>query len=475
MSNFQYKYLKYKHKYIEEKKLLLQQKLSLKGGGDDAIRIHYGGSFSPPTRAHTKLAIDAITFMVNHILNNKNLSGINKIYFHYAYVHEIYGKSSINTKCVSAKHRAMMLQLTAENVINQLLNNKNPLNKNLLSKREGNGLNLNIQTSTGQRNIMVEVIVEHLEQYLSNPRLEGQTDDVLKRYEILSGIHYDEYPGTYVYLETFCKLYGIHPDRVYLLFGIDNMETMVRGFKMDEIKHEGQYELINNINAYRDKIKTRYWTNAIHLIFKYKILMYPRNNKSLDNTLLEKYLAANIRDQILNQDVMYPNTKDYVFVELNNLNNTNSLSDLNELKDLSDPDYEPILQRIKDTSIVKNNIIEVVVEDVASTDTSITDTSIADTSSSDVREMLYVYNEYVTIFNKKDKTQEDDEYIQGMRKLADIEYIKNKILEKMMDNVLEYILQEKMYTINRGKTCERDSIDRYIKLLKYKYPPNQSK
>ena len=302
--DFQQKYLKYKTKY-------LQLKNSLLGGTheDKVIHIYNGGSFSPPTIAHQQICIDTFSFLMNHFKD----SPIDTIVLHLVPTSDMYDKPSVKPDCVPYDDRRAMLDIMAQNIMEKLV--------------------------VQHKAYTLSVIVDDIEEIIA---YETKPD----------GSGPNGYIGTYKYLDAFATRNGFIPENIYLLYGLDNANS-----------------LVTSIESADGKIKR--WKNPIHLVSKFKFLIYPRSGSTVDHTSLARLFDANIA-----LFMSKPESQE----EINLTNGKNDLDDIDtQLKSFASNPAEFMTQRFIEVS---NSTSSAGADSI----------SIAELSSSNIRKVLYDYS-----------------------------------------------------------------------------------
>jgi nicotinic acid mononucleotide adenylyltransferase len=301
----------FQQKYLKYKTKYLQLKNSLIGGNPEEkiIHIYNGGSFSPPTIAHQQICIDTFSFLMNHFKD----SPIDTIVLHLIPTSDMYDKPSVKPDCVPYAARRTMLDIMAQNIKEKLV---------ILHKA-----------------YTLAVVVDDIEQIIAyEPKPDGSGPN--------------GYIGTYKYLNAFATRNGFIPDNIYLLYGLDNALSLVTSTETAD-----------------GKIKR--WKNPIHLVSKFKFLIYPRSGSNVDHSILSRLFDANI--------VLFMSKPD-IQDEINLTNGKNDLDDIDtQLKSFASNPAEFMTQRF----------IEVSNSASSSGADSI---SIAELSSSNIRKVLYDYS-----------------------------------------------------------------------------------
>jgi nicotinic acid mononucleotide adenylyltransferase len=309
--NYELKYLKYKSKYLQLKKN------QLVGGADDeekTIHIYNGGSFSPPTIAHQQICIDTFGFLMDHFRD----SPIDTIILHLIPTSDMYDKPSVKPDCIPYEERRKMLEIMAQNIREKIV----PKNKAYT----------------------LSVIVDDIEQRIAH---EAKPDGS-------GGVN--GFIGTYKYLAEFARRNKFIPENIYLLYGLDNAISL-------------------NTSTEGADGKIKRWKNPIHLISKFKFLIYPRSGASIDYNLLARLFDANI-------GLFMSKPEGQEEINLSDKGGINSLEDIDtQLKSFG---ANPI-------QFMKEHFIEV--SGAAAAGSASGDSiSIAETSSSNIRKVLYDYS-----------------------------------------------------------------------------------
>ena len=307
--------MNFKLKYLKSKNRYLSIKYNNQIGSAESldnniIHIYYGGSFSPPTIAHQTICIDTIHFLMDYYQD----SDINKIILHIVPTSDLYNKFSVKHDCIPFEKRIEMLKIIIQNIKEKII-----------------------------RNEKYEIIinVDDIEQELAHIKNENNEPQ--------------GYLGTYPCVIDFATKYGYNSKNIYLLYGLDNAISLVSLI----IKADG---------------KIQRWKDALHLISKFKYLIYPRSGVNIDYELLIR---------LLNEHLVSFFSSDYNLDEININTGENNLDDVSEELELfkNNP-----MQFMQDHFIqVKNDSNE------CSSGDSI---SIAETSSSNIRKVLYDYSSY---------------------------------------------------------------------------------
>jgi len=319
--NFQQKYLKYKGKYLSLKKEILTQGNSFKGGAGEETTIHIynGGSFSPPTIAHQQICIDTFNFLMNHFKDTP----IDTIVLHLVPTSDMYNKPSVKPDCIPYDARRAMLDIMAQNIRDAV--------------------------PPKTEKYTLAVVVDDIEQAIAH---EAKPD----------GSGPNGYIGTYKYLDQFVSRNKFTPENVYLLYGLDNAVSLVTSTKTAE----GRFKR---------------WLNPIHLVSKFKFLIYPRSGSKVDHDALARIFDANIRlytSEPAGQE------------ELNLKTGTNDLEDIHgQLESFGKNPVEFMKQRFIEVSGAVGSAGADVI-------------SIAETSSSNIRKVLYDYNTGTSGFTIKE-------------------------------------------------------------------------
>jgi len=310
--NFQHKYLKYKSKYLSLKRNIL-----IGGAGEETtIHIYNGGSFSPPTIAHQQICIDTFNFLMSHFKDSHfKDSPIDTIVLHLVPTSDMYNKPSVKPDCIPYGARKAMLDIMAQNIREAVL------------------------ASTTTDKYTLAVVVDDIEQAIA---YEAKPD----------GSGPNGYIGTYKYLDQFVSRNKFIPENVYLLYGLDNAVSLVTSTKVAE----GEFKR---------------WLNPIHLVSKFKFLIYPRSGSKVDHDALARIFDANIglyTSEPAGQE------------ELNLQTGTNDLEDIHsQLESFGKNPVDFMKQRFIEVSGAVGSAGADVI-------------SIAETSSSNIRKVLYDYN-----------------------------------------------------------------------------------
>ena len=306
--------MNFEQKYLKYKNKYLQLKRNQIGGeGEEekTIHIYNGGSFSPPTIAHQQICIDTFGFLMNHF----NKIPINKIVLHLVPTSDMYDKPSVKPDCIPYDARKAMLEIMAQNI------------------RDA------IPSKTDKYTLAV--IVDDIEQTIA---YEAKPDG--------SGVN--GYIGTYKYVDAFAKRNKFIPENIYLLYGLDNAIS-----------------LSTSTETADGKIKR--WQSPLHLISKFKFLIYPRSGSTIDYNDLSHRFDANLQLFM---------SKPAGQVELN-------LLDKSGANNLEDIDTQLKSFAANPVQFMKDHFIEV---SGAAASAGADSISIAETSSSNIRKVLYDYN-----------------------------------------------------------------------------------
>jgi len=220
----------------------------------NTIWIYNGGSFSCPTIAHQQIVISTINFLFEYYL----FSNISTIEYYIEPVSDLYSKPSVKPECISFEDRFKMLSMMVDNIIKTMCE--------LYSHADKKGI---IRCIYKGKIYNIKIILEPLEQEISHQR--------------------GMYVGTYEYLLEFQK--GKNPDNIYLLFGADNI-----------------YSLLSPIKR---------WKNPIHLFLNYKFMAYSRDGFELDFNKM----AQNLTQCIDNFDK-------FTHIETDYQNKSNGIEDI---------------------------------------------------------------------------------------------------------------------------------------------------
>ena len=236
---------------------------------------------------------------------------ITKIIMWVTPVPDVYPKETVKPACISYDARRAMLEIMISNV-----------QKSFNFTFEGKTYELEIKLNN------IEMIVSH------EPNKEGSGEN--------------GFVGTYIYVSEFAKRNAINPSDIYLLYGLDNGKNM---FRIDDGR----------------------WKSPIHLISKFKFLIYPRSGSSIDYCEFIKLYSDNI--VAFNPDT---NPK---HIDINLEINYHNLDDIKtELSAF----YENPEQFMRD------HFVEI----VSPTTTGEDSISFAETSSSNIRKVLYHYVDF---------------------------------------------------------------------------------
>jgi len=211
--------------------------------------------------------------------------------------------------------------------------------------------------SYGARRAMLEMMISNVQKSFDYT-FEGKTYELEIK---LNDIEFDfshepnkdgsgenGFVGTYIYVSEFAKRNDINPSDIYLLYGLDNGKNI---FRIDDGR----------------------WKSPIHLVSKFKFLIYPRSGSSIDY----KNFAELFSDNIMTFDPA-TNPKQ---IDINLKTNTHDLNDLaTELSTF----YKDSI------AFMRDHFVEV----VSPTTTGEDCISFADTSSSNIRKVLYHYADF---------------------------------------------------------------------------------
>jgi nicotinic acid mononucleotide adenylyltransferase len=270
-------------------------------------------------------------------------------------VPDVYPKETVKPACISYDARRAMLEIMISNV-----------QKTFDYTFEGKTYELEIKLND------IEMIVSH------EPNKEGSGEN--------------GFVGTYMYVSEFAKRNSINPNDVYLLYGLDNGKNM---FRIDDGR----------------------WKSPIHLISKFKFLIYPRSGSSIDYSEFIKLYSSNI--------VTFNPATNPKHIDINLETNTHDLDDLKT--ELYTFYLDPL-------AFMKDHFVEV----VSPTTTGEDGISFAETSSSNIRKVLYYYADF---------------------------RIKSEIISeqlKMIDpQILAFIQENGLYT--NGLVCEGEK--KYLQII----------
>ena len=271
----------------------------------NTIYIYNGGSYSCPTLAHQEIPIGTIKFLLEYYLH----SPIDTIEYTIAPVSDMYPKASVKPECISFEARFEMLTMMVENIISELTK--------LDSFDYSDGI---IHCLYGGKRYKIQIILTRLEQEISEKR--------------------GGYVGTYEYLLEFLK--DKDPNKIYLVFGADNI-----------------YSLLSPIKR---------WKNPIHLFLNLKFMAYSREGFELDYEKMAQDLIQCIREFDGSQHI-----------ETDYLNNSNGLEDIRDKIELFHND--PI-------RCVGEHVIKIDISSDTKTDKQDV-LALAEMSSSKARQALY--------------------------------------------------------------------------------------
>lgn len=306
--NFELKYLKYKTKYLQLKK---NQLVGGAGEEEKTIHIYNGGSFSPPTIAHQQICIDTFSFLMDHFTETK----IETIVLHLVPTSDMYDKPSVKPDCIPYETRKAMLEIMAQNIREKIV----PKNKAYT----------------------LSIIVDDIEQRIAH---EAKSDGS-------GGVN--GFIGTYKYLAEFARRNNYLSENIYLLYGLDNAISL-------------------NTSTEGADGKIKRWKNPIHLVSKFKFLIYPRSGVSIDHSLLARLFDANIGLFMSKPDGQEE-------INLLDKSGANNLDDIHS--QLTSFGANPV-------QFMKEHFIEVSGSARGGEDI----ISIAETSSSNIRKVLYDYS-----------------------------------------------------------------------------------
>lgn len=339
--NYKQKYLKYKQKYNYLKNI--NQFGGLK---ENTVHIYNGGSFSPVTIAHQQICIDTIEFLMVHFIDTT----IDNIILHLVPASDFYEKQSVKSECISFEDRKEMVEIMAENI------------------KE------NIKFKDKPKPYKLEVIVDDIEQRIAH------TDK-------LDGSGKNGYIGTYRYLNKFAEEYDCIPGNIYLLFGLDNANSLVTS-------------IANSIGSFKR------WKNSLHLVSKFKFLIYPRSGSHIN--YLDLCCSFNNNLKLFNSN---PDGQE----ELNFTHGNNGLEDIR-----SELDYF-----LKNSiEFMKNHFIEIKNSKGNESGDSI---ALAEISSSNIRKVLYKYDDFT---------------------------IKESIIEENLSNIDPKLIEMIKKLYKNGRVCE---------------------
>ena len=270
-------------------------------------------------------------------------------------VPDVYPKETVKPACISYDARRAMLEIMISNV-----------QKSFDYTFEGKTYELEIIISN------IEMIVSH------EPNKDGSGEN--------------GFVGTYIYVSEFAKRNDINPSDIYLLYGLDNGKNI---FRIDDGR----------------------WKSPIHLISKFKFLIYPRSGSSIDYCEFIKLYSSNI--------VTFNPVTNPKHIDINLETNTHDLNDLKT--ELYTFYLDPLV-------FLKNHFVEV----ISPTTTGEDSISFAETSSSNIRKVLYYYADF---------------------------RIKPEIISeqlKMIDpQILAFIQENELYT--NGLVCEGEK--KYLQII----------
>lgn len=276
--------------------------------------IYNGGSFSPPTLAHQEICINSIKYLMEYII--KNSYDIDTIILHIVPCSDLYDKPSVSSDCVTFNDRFNMLKTMAHNITTKI----------------GGLQTVSINGIT--KTFDIKINVNDFENKLSHT--------------IDSNGKKIGYIGTYKYLAKWSidKI----SSNIFLLFGLDNAISLITG-------------------------GTNRWNNSIHLVSKFKFLIYPRSGVSINYSFMSSLFDENINDCVTN-------LREDINIEKNPIN---FISDITF--DLDDVKIDIDIFKSNPEKFMKEHFIEVKTDIQSDIDI----ITLAETSSSGVRKVLYNY------------------------------------------------------------------------------------
>jgi nicotinic acid mononucleotide adenylyltransferase len=236
---------------------------------------------------------------------------ITKIIMWITPVPDVYPKETVKPACISYDARRAMLEIMISNV-----------QKSFDYTFEG-------------KTYEIEIIISNIEMIVSHePNKEGSSEN--------------GFVGTYIYVSEFAKRNDINPSDIYLLYGLDNGKNM---FRIDDGR----------------------WKSPIHLISKFKFLIYPRSGSNIDYINFADLFGDNIMtfDPVANPKQ----------IDINLETNSHNLDDIKTELSVFYKNPEQYM---------RYHFVEV----VSPTTTGEDSISFAETSSSNIRKVLYYYTDF---------------------------------------------------------------------------------
>jgi len=153
--------------------------------------------------------------------------------------------------------------------------------------------------------------------------------------------------GTYKYVSLFAQKYSINPSNIFLLYGLDNVKGIIT-------------------------TGPKRWKNPIHLVSKFKILVYPRSGSNINYKEFADLFADNINS-------FDPSTQ----TEENLTTNASGLDDIKSEINIFYDKENPLQIQFMKEHFLEVSGIPVGEKDII---------SIADASASKIRAVLYNYD-----------------------------------------------------------------------------------
>jgi nicotinic acid mononucleotide adenylyltransferase len=197
---------------------------------------------------------------------------------------------------------------------------------------------------------MLSIMVEKIRPMI-NPVYKTKQYEIeigVSDFEQVVSLREKKYLGTYNYLYEFATTKMINPSNIFLLYGLDNAELMIT-------------------------TGPKRWKNPIHLVSKFKFLVYPRSGHEINYAKFVALFGDNITKFI---------PADSTTQEINNTTKGNDLDDIQ--KEIGEFASNP-------EGFMRERFITVTSSNADEKNDSV---SIAEASSSNIRQVLYEYPDF---------------------------------------------------------------------------------
>ena len=202
--------------------------------------------------------------------------------------------------------------------------------------------------SYSARRSMLEIMADSIKRNI-NPVCkdkEYKIEIIINDIEMILSCEKNAFLGTYNYVAEFSLRKNIDSKNIFLLYGLDNAKALVT-------------------------TGPKRWKNPIHLVSKFKFLVYPRSGFNINHAELAELFSSNIDsfDPATHQDVNLATGE----------------------QNLLDIQTEMESFRTDSVQFMKEHFLQVTSTSCTAKEDSV---SFAETSSSNIRKVLYSYNEF---------------------------------------------------------------------------------